>query len=53
MSSYYRIVLYMMNGEEFHFLIQVVDHQRLNTEQVSLMIKLSDIKTKSISTRHA
>ena len=41
----------MMNGEEFCFLIQVLDHQQVHTEQVSLMIKLSDIKTKSIFTR--
>ena len=36
----------------FVFLIQVVDHQQVHTEQVSLMITPSGIKTESILTRH-
>ena len=44
--------LYMMSGGGFYFFIQVFHHELVDTDQVSLMIKLLDIKTKSLSTRH-
>ena len=44
--------LYMMNGGGFYFFIQVFHHEVVDTDQVSLMIKLSDVKTKSLSSRH-
>ena len=44
--------LYMMSSEEFYFLIQVFDHLRVDTDQVSLIIELPDIKIKPLSTGH-
>ena len=42
----------MMSGEEFYCLIQVFDHLRVDTDQVSLIIELPDIKIKPLSTGH-
>ena len=44
--------LFMRSGWGFYLFIQVFHHELVDTGQVSLMIKLSDIKTKSLSTRH-
>ena len=49
---YFNIRLYIMSGEEFCFFIQVFVYEQVDTEQVSLMIKLSDLKQNSLSTRH-
>ena len=41
-----------MSSEEFYSLIQVFDHLRVDTDQVSLIIELPDIKIKPLSTGH-
>ena len=41
-----------MSGEEFCFFIQVFVYEQVDTEKVSIMIKLSDLKQNSLSTRH-
>ena len=42
----------MMSSVEFYFLIDVFDHLRVDTDQVSLIIELPDIKIKPLSTGH-
>ena len=44
--------LSMTSGGGFYFSTQVFHHELVDTDQISLMIKLSDIKTKSLSTHH-
>ena len=39
-----------MSGEGFYFLSKVFDHKQVKKDQVNLMIKLLDIKTKFLST---
>ena len=42
----------MMSGEEFYSLSHIFEHLRVDTDQVSLIIELPDIKIKPLSTGH-